>query len=188
MNPARVRTSGSRRRSSSTETSNGQPERQRLTTDPAQPTAVVATSGHRRLVWVRRRVLSRRRLPRGGPVTSPPEVAMTRPCRAFRASMQLTGRLGHPLPAPGNGAGVGPEFPAGHRKLTNLTVMRSSARRWLPPCQAVMIAFMAVRHSSVCRVTSGQIRPRTATNRRERDQLQPELPPRWPALSPRRRR
>src|SRR4051794_32416364 len=45
-----------------------------------------------------------------------------------------------------------------------------------------MIAFVAVRHSSIREVTSGQVRPRTATNDRERGQLQPELqPPKWTA-------
>src|SRR4051794_34443321 len=46
-----------------------------------------------------------------------------------------------------------------------------------PHCQAVMIAFMALRRRSISRVTSGEIRTRTATNDRERGQLQPELQP-----------
>ncbi|HST96365.1 MAG TPA: hypothetical protein VLJ85_01890 [Geodermatophilus sp.] len=51
-----------------------------------------------------------------------------------------------------------------------------------------MIAFTVVRRSSVYRLTSGYERPRTSTDELERRQLQPELPPRRPALSLRRRR
>jgi hypothetical protein len=40
-----------------------------------------------------------------------------------------------------------------------------------------MIAFVVVRSSPINRVTSGQIRPRTTTNDRERGQLQPQLQP-----------
>ena len=47
-------------------------------------------------------------------------------------------------------------------------------------CQAVMIAFMTVHQGSVCHVTSREIRPHTATNDHERNQLQPELQPPMP--------
>ena len=46
-----------------------------------------------------------------------------------------------------------------------------------------MIAFRAVRHSSISRVTSEKIRPRTTTNEGVRGQLQPQLQPPGGGLS-----